>query len=90
MALVATDPGRRWRSLAVSRPERAGGDPTVNDLVPSAAVYEGSPGAPSLLAVAVDCYRKGMTEPLPLFPNFSFHLYRRQVAPKPLEGVPVP
>jgi exodeoxyribonuclease V gamma subunit len=90
MALVATDPGRRWRSLAVSRPERAGGDPTVNDLVPSAAVYEGSPGAPSLLAVAVDCYRKGMTEPLPLFPNFSFHLYRGKSPRSHWKGYPFP
>jgi hypothetical protein len=26
--------------------------------------------------VAVDCYRRGMSEPLPLFPNFSYQLYR--------------
>ena len=77
MALVATDPTRQWRSLAVSRPEKSGGDPTVNDLVPSSSVDQGQPGAAEVLAVAVDCFRRGMTEPVPLFPNFSYHLYRR-------------
>jgi exodeoxyribonuclease V gamma subunit len=76
MALAATDPSRRWRSLAVSRPEKTGGDPTVNDLVPSSALDDGSSTAAEMLYVAVDCYRRGMSEPLPLFPNFSYHLYR--------------
>ncbi len=90
MALMATDPTRRWRSLAVSRPERTGGSPTVNDLVPSTAVGEGGPSAPALLAVAVDCYRRGMTEPLPLFPNFSFHLYRGKSPRSHWKGYPFP
>ncbi len=75
MALAATDPSRRWRSLAVSRPERTGADPTINDLVPSSAVDEGPSTASEALAVAVDCYRRGMTEPLALFPTFSWYLY---------------
>jgi hypothetical protein len=75
MALSVTDPGRPWRSLAVSRPERPGADPTVNDLVAAPAVAGGLSAAEAL-AVAVDCYRRGMTEPLPLFPTFSYHLYR--------------
>ena len=76
MALMATDPSRHWRSLAVSRPEKTGGDPTINDLVPSSALDEGTSTAAEMLYVAVDCYRRGMSEPLPLFPNFSYHLYR--------------
>jgi exodeoxyribonuclease V gamma subunit len=80
MALVATDPSRPWRALAVSRPDRTGADPTVNDLVPTPTVDESHPGATEALAVAVDCYRRGMAEPLPLFPNFSYHLYRGKSA----------
>jgi exodeoxyribonuclease V gamma subunit len=76
MALVATDPTRPWRALAVSRPDRPGADPTVTDLVPAPIGDQSRPGASEALAVAVDCYRRGMTEPLPLFPNFSYHLYR--------------
>ncbi len=77
MALAATDPSRPWRSLAVSRPDRPGADPTVNDLVLSSAVDEGLTSAFEALAVAVDCYRRGMTEPLALFPTFSWYLYHR-------------
>jgi exodeoxyribonuclease V gamma subunit len=77
MALAASDPSRPWRSLAVSRPERPGADPTVNDLVPSSAVDGGASTASEALAVAVDCYRRGMTEPLALFPTFSWYLYHR-------------
>ncbi len=77
MALVVTDPSRSWRSLAVSRPDRPGAAPTVNDLVPSPSADEGSIGASDGLAVAVDCYRRGMTEPLALFPTFSWYLYHR-------------
>jgi len=76
MALVVTDPSRRWRSLAVSRPEQPGASPTINDLVPNAAVDDVTHSASGALAVAVDCYRRGMTEPLPLFPTFSWYLYR--------------
>ena len=50
-------------------------DPTINDLVPSSAVDEGPSSASEALAVAVDCYRRGMTEPLALFPTFSWYLY---------------
>ena len=76
MALVVTDPDRQWRSLAVSRPEQVGAGPTVNDLVPVATGDDAPVSASDGLAVAVDCYRRGMTEPLPLFPTFSWYLYR--------------
>ncbi len=90
MALMATDPTRRWRSLAVSRPEKAGGDPTVNDLVASPALDEGTMTAQGALAIAVDCYRRGMTEPLPLFPTFSWHLYHGKSASSRWHGFPFP
>ena len=28
------------------------------------------------LEVAVDCYRRGLCEPIPLFPSFSYEVYR--------------
>jgi exodeoxyribonuclease V gamma subunit len=90
MALLATDPGRPWRSLAVSRPERTGAPPTVNDLVAAPDVAEGEAGAAQALAVAVDCYRRGMREPLPLFPNFSYHLYRGKSPRSRWKGYPFP
>jgi hypothetical protein len=90
MALVATDPDRPWRALAVSRPDRTGADPTVNDLIPAPAGDESRPGAAEALAVAVDCYRRGMTEPLPLFPNFSYHLYLGKSPRSHWKGFPFP
>ena len=84
MALVATDPSRPWRALSVSRPDRAGADPTVNDLVPDTSGV--TPAGAEALAVAVDCYRRGMTEPLPLFPNFSYQLYRGEVGSRVAGG----
>jgi exodeoxyribonuclease V gamma subunit len=90
MALVVTDPGRQWRSLAVSRPDRTGADPTVNDLVLSSTGDEGSAAASAGLAVAVDCYRRGMTEPLTLFPTFSWHLYRGKSPRGHWHGYPFP
>ena len=80
MALMATDPTTRWRSLAVSRANQAGAGPEVTDMIPSPALVEGEISAGDQLDVAVDCYRRGMTEPLPLFPTFSYHLYRARSA----------
>ena len=77
MALAVSDPETPWRSLAVSRSLRPGGDPEVNDLVVRRDTGEGGAVLPTdALAVAVDCYRRGMTEPIPLFPDFSYQLYR--------------
>jgi exodeoxyribonuclease V gamma subunit len=90
MALLVTDPGRPWRSLAVSRPDRPGADPKVEDLVLSPALDDGALGAWRALAVAVHCYRSGMTEPLPLFPTFSYHLYRAKSARTRWHGYPFP
>jgi exodeoxyribonuclease V gamma subunit len=90
MALAATDPSRPWRALAVSRPDRTGADPTVNDLVPARAEDEPPPSVSEALAVAVDCYRRGMTEPLPLFPKFSYNLYRGKSARGSWKGFQFP
>ena len=70
MALVATDPGRSWRSVSVSRGE--GDDPTtVIDRVVGGDPAQHAANAARALEVVVHCFRAGMQEPLPLFPNFS-------------------
>jgi exodeoxyribonuclease V gamma subunit len=73
MALLVADPSTGWRSLAISRPAKSG-DVVVNDLIASDA--DGSITATTALEVAVDCYRRGMCEPIPLFPSFSHQVYR--------------
>jgi exodeoxyribonuclease V gamma subunit len=88
MALVSTDPSTAWRSLAVSRPLGISADPAVTDLVPSASMSEVGAGARAALAVAVDCFRRGMTEPIPLFPSFSYDLYKGYAPSKKWNGYP--
>jgi exodeoxyribonuclease V gamma subunit len=89
-ALAATDATVAWRSLAVSRPEKNGGDVEVTDLVPAPGIAGDRQRAAEVLAVAVDCYRRGMTEPIPLFPNFSYRLYRGQAGPGRWHGYSFP
>jgi exodeoxyribonuclease V gamma subunit len=75
MALLVDDPTVPWRSLAVTRSDK-NGDTTAIDLVASADVASGRTSAAEALAVAVDCYRRGMSEPIPLFPKFSYRLFQ--------------
>ena len=69
MALVATDPRHRWRSVAVGRPDSSGGDAEVFDIGIVGEETEWREVAERALAVAVDCSRRGLREPLPLFPK---------------------
>jgi exodeoxyribonuclease V gamma subunit len=70
MALVATEPGRQWRSVFLSRGKGDEGiaavDLEIGDGDPDPGVT-----ARHALDVAVRCYRAGMREPLPLFPTLS-------------------
>ncbi len=90
MALLATDPATPWRSVAVSRPESGKSALMVTDLVASADITGGSQTAGEVLAVAVDCFRRGMTEPIPLFPTFSYQLYRAKNAEGSWRSYPMP
>ncbi len=72
MALVGTDPTTPWRSVVVARGQDSKPKSLrVDDLVPSSEAEGRRADAVASLSVAVDCYRRGMTEPLPLFPTFS-------------------
>jgi exodeoxyribonuclease V gamma subunit len=84
MVLVATDPSRTWRSLVVGRD--AGSAIEVIDLVPSAIPDAQATEARRALQVAVDCYRRGMREPLPLFPTLSRQVYEEKASSEAWSG----
>ena len=77
-ALIATDPGGRWRNVVVGRDERQS---KLRALVlADGATRAGDRRRDALeaLAVAVDCYRRGLREPIPLFATFSRKLYKNK------------
>jgi exodeoxyribonuclease V gamma subunit len=75
MALTATDPTRRWRALSIHRAgpgARPGSPPTVRDVVVPGDDPEARRGlALAALGVAIDIFRRSLTEPLPLFRHLS-------------------
>ena len=82
MALVAHDPSVDWRSVAVNRSDAK--QPAVVDLVPATGM--GNPDARRAdairaLEVAVDCYRRGSQEPIPLFGKLSHRVYLGKQSP---------
>jgi exodeoxyribonuclease V gamma subunit len=81
MALVGTDPSRPWRSVAVGRPPRSGAPADVLDIAVSDGPGTRSETARRALAVAVDCYRMGLRQPIPLFSTFSYEVYCRTAKP---------
>ncbi len=81
MALVATDPRHRWRSVAVGRPNPSGGDAQVFDVGVAGERAGWRKVAETALEVAVDCYCRGLREPLPLFPNFSYAVHTERAKP---------
>jgi exodeoxyribonuclease V gamma subunit len=70
MALSASDPDRRWRSVAISRGERDEPFEAV-DLVVRGPESERAAVARATLGLVVSWYRAGMCQPIPLFPTFS-------------------
>lgn len=75
LVLVAARPEVEWRSVSVARSAKPGTAPEVLVLLPpggdGADAAERARLARDGLAVAVDCYRRGMCEPVPLFPQVS-------------------
>src|SRR5271165_819880 len=82
MSLVAADPCERWRSVAMGRAEKSGQPADVLDIGIAGDPSTWSATAVGALTVAVDCFRKGMSEPIPFFPALSFAVHRRTAGPK--------
>jgi exonuclease V gamma subunit len=71
MALVAHDPGTEWQSVLLNR-EKSGKGVDIEIMRPRGDDPETRQAhARGALTVAVDCYRRGRREPIPLFYEFS-------------------
>ncbi|MGD0312646.1 MAG: exodeoxyribonuclease V subunit gamma [Acidimicrobiales bacterium] len=81
MALVATDPGGPWRSVLVGRAPTGATAAEVVELIPLDGGDHGLLSARAALDVVVDCYRRGLREPLPIFPALSFAVHRGKPSP---------
>ncbi|MHB1712822.1 MAG: exodeoxyribonuclease V subunit gamma, partial [Acidimicrobiales bacterium] len=73
MSLVAAHPQEEWRSVTVTRGRSNNDPPAVLDLVPVGRTGRDArvQAARSALEVAVDLYRRGLAEPIPLFAELS-------------------
>ena len=81
MSLGAACPSERWRSVAMGRADKAGLPADVLDIGIAGDASTWSSTALGALAVAVDCFRTGMREPIPFFPGLSYAVYRGTVTP---------
>jgi exodeoxyribonuclease V gamma subunit len=71
MVLAASDPSTPWRSVVIGRSTKPKAVVESVDLIPAASGAADLVGPTDALEVAVDCYRRGMREPIPLFPVLS-------------------
>jgi len=75
MVLVAAYPATDWRSVVVGRAQKEGKLKTL-ELVGRGGTRDDRHGrALDALEVAVDCYRRGLREPIPLFADLSYKLH---------------
>jgi exodeoxyribonuclease V gamma subunit len=84
VALVAHDPEPDWRSVIVRRADRSGpvSPPDPLELLARGEDAEDRRArALAALAVVVDLWRRGQTEPLPLFPKLSPKLHEQTARP---------
>ena len=74
MALTVGAADQQWRSVVISRRAKGKGSRTYDFTVaqPGRDVLEPA----DCLQLAVDYFRAGMVEPLPMFPKLSYSLYR--------------
>jgi exodeoxyribonuclease V gamma subunit len=76
MVLAASDPDGGWRSVVIGRSRDPKVVVEVVDLVPAEPGTTDRIAPLSALEVVVDCYRRGMREPIPLFPVLSHEQHR--------------
>ncbi|MGD0943077.1 MAG: exodeoxyribonuclease V subunit gamma [Acidimicrobiales bacterium] len=81
VALVATDPATDWRSVVVGSAETSGGHDTIQLVGRGESPAERHLLALDALEIVVDCYRRGMLEPIPLFPTLSYKLHKHKAGP---------
>lgn len=81
MVLSASDPATPWRSVVVGRSSNPNVVVESVALVPAASSAADGLGPTAGLEVAVDCYRRGMREPIPLFPVLSREQHRSTAKP---------
>jgi exodeoxyribonuclease V gamma subunit len=81
VALQATDPATTWRSVVVGSPEVKGGPSSMELAGRGDTLAQRRAVARGALEVAVDCYRRGMREPIPLFPSLSYKLNKNKATP---------
>ncbi len=75
MMLTACWPETTWRALIVRRAPKRDGQPTVDHLgVAGRDPSERHSTAIAALTLAVDAYRRALSEPIPLFPKLSRRL----------------
>ena len=75
MALVASDPETHWQSVLVGGPDEDTKHMTFALTGRGATPADRHERALAALEVACDCYRRGMLEPLPLFPSLSYKVH---------------
>ncbi len=81
MALAASDPDRAWRAAVIGRSGKAKRPVEVVELRPASTDLVDRVDPHRALQVAVDCYRRGMVEPIPLFPLLSYEQFHGTAKP---------
>ena len=91
MVLQATDPDTAWRSLVVARKSGTTKVRTVvYDLVSPHVAAQRRDAARHALRTVVGCFRRGLREPLPLFPKLSYKLHTGKAVAGDWHGFTVP
>ena len=81
VALTASDPGVEWTSVVVGMPEAGAGHAAIQLAGRGETAAKRHDVALGALEVAVDCFRRGMLEPIPLFPKVSYKLHKHKAGP---------
>jgi exodeoxyribonuclease V gamma subunit len=81
VALVATEPTTNWRSVVVGKPEKGDGVASLGLVSRGETPADRRRLAVAALEVAVDLYRRGMREPIPLFATLSYKLHNQTARP---------